>query len=111
YLLWPREFSLKKNHKRIVFALVALYLSYRLSCYLFRLFSSLFYKSSEEIEQPEMQPQSRISRLFEGTFVTVFGLAIGAVAYYAHQQQSSQLIESLVSMYRNIVNQVLYHLT
>ena len=115
YFDWPNSFSLKKNHKRIVFALVTLYITYRFSCYLFGLFSSVyrwFIRSSNQCEQqPEMQPQSRIIRFFEATFITLFGLAIGAVAYYAHQQQSTQLLESLILVYSQIVNQIVYHST
>lgn len=105
-------FSLNKQHKRILVSLVALYISYRLSCFLFRLFSSLYRWATESSEsEVQRSPQSRITLLLEATFVGAFGLGIGAVAYYAHQKQSTQLIEGITQAYTTIVNGIVFHTT
>jgi len=112
----PKEFSIKKNHKRILFTLVALYLSYRLACILFSWGASLYRwatrsESPNDQQSRNVESQSCIIRFFEGIFVALFGLTIGAVGYYAHKQQTSILIENVTLHYRRALNEILHHTT
>lgn len=104
----PKAFYLdvKKDHKRLIFSIVALYLCYRLSCWIFRLFFG-----PKNTRSVSVRRSSRIVRLIESVLIVSFGLGIGAVAYYAHQKQSSEMLQSLADWYGYIVRSIVLHST
>ncbi len=111
----PKDFTLvvEKHHKRVIFTLVALYLSYRLSCWLFSLIfdSKPSQATMVNVTVRRSSPASRALALLERLIVVAFGLGIGAVAYYAHQQQWDAALAVITDYYRALVGSIVLHAT
>ncbi|KAI2811578.1 hypothetical protein BLOT_002756 [Blomia tropicalis] len=93
---------LKKNHKRILFTMVLLYISYRLFGLLYRWMISLF-ESKNSLEDNIPQSEPIIRRITENILVVTISLVLGCTMFYVHQDKSTFTNISIWKMYRRII--------